>query len=190
MADIFQNFGIKACSSSGAGRLEQGVWSSSVRSGARESQHSFRVLSSGPDALLELMFLKLRRTSASLVTNGRAGWSRIFFINCLRLLSAEVSLVVQIVGQFAVSGCRLETCTLVPLVARDGLCALPVQSWVTLLNIVFNLGGRISFASLDVYVFFFRHFFHSLSVLFLECFLVFTCHGFIFFSLQWRGIPV
>ena len=73
----------------------------------------------------------------------------------------EVSLVeagvenVQIVGQFDVSGCRLETCTLLPLVARDGLCALPVQSGLTLLNIVFNLGGRLSFVSLDVSVLFF-----------------------------------
>ena len=81
----------------------------------------------------------------------------------------EVSLVeagvenVQIVGQFAVSGCRLETCTLLPLVARDGLCALPMQSGLTLLNIVFNLGGRLSFVSLDVSVFFFWHSLHSLN---------------------------
>ena len=169
MADIFQNFGIKACSSSGAGRLEQGVWSSSVRSGARESQHSFRVLSSGPDALLELMFLKLRRTSSSLETYGRAGWSRTFSINCLCLLSAAVSFVeagvenVQIVGLFAVIGCCLETCTLLSLVVRDGLCALPVQSRLTLLNIVFNFGGTLSFVSLDVSVFFFRHFLHCLN---------------------------
>ena len=115
------------------------------------------------------MFLKLRRTSSSLVTNGRAGWSRILFINCLCLLSAEVWLVeagvenVQIVGQFAVSGCRLETCTLLPIVALDGLCALSVQSGLTLLNIVFNLGGTLSFVSLDVSVFFFWHFLHSLD---------------------------
>ena len=98
-----------------------------MRTRARESLHSFRVLtlpSLGPDVLLELMFLKLRRTCSSLVTNGRAGWSRTFSINCLCLLSAEVSLVeagaenIQIVGQFAVSGCRLETCILLPLVAR------------------------------------------------------------------------
>ena len=154
-----------------------------MRTGTRESLHSFRALplpSSGHDAFLELMFLKLRHTSSSLVTNGRAGWSRIFFINCLCLLSAEASLVevnfenVQIVGQFAVSGCRLETCTLLPLVARDSLCALPVQSGATLLNVVFNFGGRLCFVSLDVFVFFFRHFFHSLSVVFFECCLFLT----------------
>ena len=129
-----------------------------MRTGAKKSLHSFRVLplpSSCPDALLELMFLKLRRTFSSLVTNGRAGWSRIFSIKCLCLLSAEISSVeagvknVQIVGQFAVSGCRLETCTLLLLVARDGLCALPLQSGLTLLNIVFNLGGKLPFVGLD-----------------------------------------
>ena len=133
------------------------------------------------------MSLKLRRTSSSLGTYGRTGWSRTFSINCLCLLSAEVSLVeagvenVQIVGQFAVSGCRLETCTLLPLVARDGLCALPVQSGLTLLNIVFNLGGRLSFVSLDVSVFFFRHFLHCLNAF---CF----SGGMVLSSLVTRGV--
>ena len=108
MADIFQTFGIKLCPSL------KDLWSSSVRTPARESLHSFRVLplpSSGPDALLKLMFLMLRRTSSSLGTYGRAGWSRTFSINCLCFLSAEVSLVeageenIQIVGLFALSGC-------------------------------------------------------------------------------------
>ena len=164
MIEIFQTFGIYPSL--------KDLWSSSVRTGARESLHSFRVLplpSSGPDALLELMFLKLRRTSSSLETYGRAGWSRTFSINCLCLLSAAVSFVeagvenVQIVGLFAVIGCCLETCTLLSLVVRDGLCALPVQSRLTLLNIVFNFGGTLSFVSLDVSVFFFRYFLHCLN---------------------------